>query len=143
MTVVQSDRIEKQIVVRAPRARVWRALIDAQEFGKWFGVRPTSGFTPGARVSGAVTHKGYEHLTWEVTIVAVEPERKFSWRLHPGAVSASDVPDEATTLVEFELADIEGGTLVWIFACGCGAGFALTSAQSWRIKNKWFSRASR
>jgi hypothetical protein len=38
---------------------------------------------------------------------------------------------------------IEGGTLVWIFACGCGAGFALTSAQSWRIKTKWFSRASR
>jgi len=38
---------------------------------------------------------------------------------------------------------IEGGTLVWIFACGCGAGFALTSAQSWRIKTKWFTRASR
>jgi hypothetical protein len=41
------------------------------------------------------------------------------------------------------LQTIEGGTLVWIFACGCGAGFALTSAQSWRIKTKWFSRASR
>jgi hypothetical protein len=37
----------------------------------------------------------------------------------------------------------EGGTLVWIFACGCGAGFALTSAQSWRIKTKWFSSVSR
>jgi hypothetical protein len=41
------------------------------------------------------------------------------------------------------LQTIEGGTLVWIFACGCGAGFALTSAQSWRIKTKWFSPASR
>ena len=38
---------------------------------------------------------------------------------------------------------IEGGTLVWIFACGCGAGFALTSAQSWRTKTKWFTRTSR
>jgi hypothetical protein len=38
---------------------------------------------------------------------------------------------------------IEGGTLVWIFACGCGAGFALASAHSWRIKTKWFSKASR
>ncbi|MBW8711191.1 MAG: hypothetical protein JF631_09100 [Mycobacterium sp.] len=38
---------------------------------------------------------------------------------------------------------IEGGTLVWIFACGCGAGFAITSAQSWRIKTKWFSSANR
>jgi hypothetical protein len=40
------------------------------------------------------------------------------------------------------LQGMEGGTLVWIFACGCGAGFALTSAQSWRIKTKWFSSVS-
>jgi hypothetical protein len=38
---------------------------------------------------------------------------------------------------------LEGGTLVWIFACMCGAGFALASAHSWRIKTKWFSKASR
>jgi hypothetical protein len=25
----------------------------------------------------------------------------------------------------------------------CGAGFALTSAHSWRVKTKWFSKASR
>jgi hypothetical protein len=37
---------------------------------------------------------------------------------------------------------MEGGTLVWIFACGCGAGFALASAHSWRIKTKWFSKAN-
>ena len=33
-----------------------------------------------------------------------------------------------------------GGTLVWVFACMCGAGFALTSAHSWRMKTKWFSQ---
>jgi hypothetical protein len=38
---------------------------------------------------------------------------------------------------------LEGGTLVWFFACTCGAGFALASANSWRIKTKWFTRASR
>ena len=31
-----------------------------------------------------------------------------------------------------------GAALVWLFACACGAGFALTSAQSWRQKVKWF-----
>jgi len=41
------------------------------------------------------------------------------------------------------LQTVEGGTLVWIFACGCGAGFAITSAQSWRMKTKWFTKASR
>jgi hypothetical protein len=33
-----------------------------------------------------------------------------------------------------------GAGLVWFFACLCGAGFALTSAQSWRQKIKWFQR---
>jgi hypothetical protein len=46
-----------------------------------------------------------------------------------------------TTLVP-SLQQIENGNLVWFFACMCGAGFALSSAQSWRIKTKWFSKAS-
>jgi hypothetical protein len=41
------------------------------------------------------------------------------------------------------LQPIENGTLVWFFACICGAGFALTSAHSWRVKTKWFSTANR
>jgi len=40
------------------------------------------------------------------------------------------------------LQPIENGTLVWFFACLCGAGFALTSAHSWRVKTKWFSSAN-
>ncbi|WP_372489522.1 hypothetical protein [Candidatus Mycolicibacterium alkanivorans] len=34
---------------------------------------------------------------------------------------------------------LEGGTLVWFFACTCGAGFTLASVHSWRIKTKWFT----
>lgn len=36
-----------------------------------------------------------------------------------------------------------GSVLVWVFACGCGAGFAITSAESWRNKTRWFTSASR
>ena len=36
-----SDRIERSIEIRAPLARVWRALADAEEFGAWFGVELT------------------------------------------------------------------------------------------------------
>jgi hypothetical protein len=36
-----------------------------------------------------------------------------------------------------------GTTLIWVFACMCGAGFAITSAQSWRMKTKWFTSANR
>ena len=132
MPAVMSDRIEKQIVVRAPRSRVWRALTNSQEFGTWFGVRPDAPFEPGARSTGAVTHKGYEHLTWEVTIVAMEPEHRFSWRWHPGEVSAKDVPDEPTTLVVFELEDVEGGTLVKVIEKGFDAIPATRRADAFR-----------
>ena len=39
------------------------------------------------------------------------------------------------------LQTVQGTTLVWVFACACGAGFALTSAHSWRLRTKWFTRA--
>ena len=47
-----------------------------------------------------------------------------------------------TTVLIPSLQPLENGTLVWIFACLCGAGFALTSAHSWRIRTKWFTKAS-
>jgi hypothetical protein len=47
------------------------------------------------------------------------------------------------TVLVPSLQPVEGGTLVWVFACMCGAGFALTSAYSWRIRTKWFSKANR
>ena len=58
-----TDRIEKEIVIKAPRARVWRALTEAAEFGKWFGAEMEGAFAPGARARGRITHAGYEHLT--------------------------------------------------------------------------------
>jgi uncharacterized membrane protein SirB2 len=47
------------------------------------------------------------------------------------------------TAVVPSLQEIEGGSLVWLFACSCGAGFALASGHSWRVKTKWFTGASR
>ena len=44
MPAVNTDRIEKKVLLRAPRLRVWRALTSAQEFGQWFGVEYASGF---------------------------------------------------------------------------------------------------
>jgi hypothetical protein len=40
-----------------------------------------------------------------------------------------------------QLQAIEGGILVWCFACFCGAGFALASAHSWRKRVRWFRGA--
>ena len=119
MPVVQTDRIEKQVLLRAPRSRVWRALTETKEFSQWFGVKLTGTFTPGARLRGQVTHKGYEHLTLELTVDRVEPERLFSWRWHPNAIDpAADYSAEPTTLVVFELEEVDGSTLLKVVESG-------------------------
>lgn len=35
------------------------------------------------------------------------------------------------------LQPVENGRLVWLFACTCGAVFALAAAHSWRIRTRW------
>lgn len=103
-----NDRIEKQVLLNAPRSRVWRALTDAAEFGAWFGVRLAGELRPGARVAGRITSPGYEHLNLVMLVERVEPERLFSYRWHPNAVDAGrDYSGEPTTLVEFTLEEID------------------------------------
>jgi uncharacterized protein YndB with AHSA1/START domain len=36
---MSTDRIEKRVMLRASLDRVWRAISDSEEFGRWFGVR--------------------------------------------------------------------------------------------------------
>jgi uncharacterized protein YndB with AHSA1/START domain len=119
MSTTTTDRIEKRILLRAPRARVWRALTDSQEFGAWFQSAFTEPFRPGARVKGRITHPGYEHLVVDFVIEKMEPERLFSYRWHPNAVDPSlDYSKEPMTLVEFTLEDVEDGTLLTVVETG-------------------------
>jgi uncharacterized protein YndB with AHSA1/START domain len=114
-----ADRIEKRVVLRAPRARVWRALTDATEFGKWFGVKLQGPFKEGATVRGQITYPGYEHLTMEVEVERIEPERYFAYRWHPAAVDPKvDYSSEPATLVEFRLEETGGSTVLVIVESG-------------------------
>ncbi|HEU0063169.1 MAG TPA: SRPBCC family protein [Hyphomicrobiaceae bacterium] len=116
------DRIEKRIELKAPVWRVWRALTDHLEFGQWFGVKLEEPFQPGHRSRGQITHPGYEHVPWEVTVQTMEPERLFSFTWHPYAVDpAIDYAKEPTTLVEFRLEAQAGGTLLVVTESGFAA----------------------
>ncbi len=110
-------KIEKQVVLRAPLERVWRAISDAEEFGRWFGVRFDGPFVAGTSVTAAISpttvdgevaerqepHAGVRS-TWQ--IVTVEPPRRFAYRWHPFAVDPGvDYDQEPTTLVEFTLSE--------------------------------------
>ena len=115
-----TDRIERKVLLTAPRSRVWHALTDPKEFGDWFGVSLQSkAMVAGKPLRGNVTHPGYEHVVFEVMIERVEPERLLSWRWHPYAVNpAIDYSGEPTTLVVFELEDAPGGTLLRVVESG-------------------------
>jgi uncharacterized protein YndB with AHSA1/START domain len=116
---MSTDRIEKRIVLRAPRARVWQVLANAETFGEWFGVKLKGSFAPGARLAGEVTHKGYEHVRFEIAVERMEPEKLFSWRWHPNAIDPKiDYSGEPTTLVVFELEETAEGTVLTVVESG-------------------------
>jgi uncharacterized protein YndB with AHSA1/START domain len=117
---ISTDRVERKILLKAPRSRVWRALSDAKEFGDWFGVDFTGKtFVAGKHVQGKITYPGYEHLVMEVLIERMVPEQLLSWRWHPAAIDSSiDYSGEPTTLVVFELVEGEGGTLLTVVESG-------------------------
>lgn len=120
--MTQTDRIEKKIVLKAARARVWRALTSVPEFNAWFRVNLKGEFRPGATLRGNITYPQYEHLTAELTVEQVRPQELFSYRWHPYAVDPNvDYSSEPTTLVEFRLQETPEGTLLTVVESGFDA----------------------
>jgi uncharacterized protein YndB with AHSA1/START domain len=114
-----SDRIEKQIELRAPVSRVWKALTDYQQFGEWFRVKLDGPFVAGHVSRGHITYPGYEHLQWEAVVQRMEPEHLFSYTWHPYAIDPHfDYSKETPTLVEFRLEKTATGTLLRITESG-------------------------
>jgi uncharacterized protein YndB with AHSA1/START domain len=127
---MNTDIIRKETLLRAAPERVWRALSDSGEFGRWFGIRFDAPFAPGATMSGAIigtevdaevakAQKQYEGKKFEITIERMEPERLFSFRWHPHAVDVDvDYSAEPTTLIEFRMEPAEGGVRLTITESG-------------------------
>ena len=130
---MSTDRIEKEVLLRAPLERVWQVISDADEFGRWFGVRFDGPFVPGASVTGVITpttvddevaraQEPYAGKADTRQIVAVEPKRRLAFRWHPYAVdSVTDYSQEPTTLVEFTLDETAEGVLLRIVESGFDA----------------------
>ncbi|HVY44430.1 MAG TPA: SRPBCC family protein [Minicystis sp.] len=128
-----TDRIEKKILLKASRARVFRALTDAEEFGSWFGVKLDGPFVAGARVRGVIeptrvdaavarAQEPFRGLPVELAVERIEPERLFSFRWHPHAIEPGvDYAAEPMTLVEFRLDDAERGVLLTVIESGFDA----------------------
>lgn len=115
------ERVERSLMIEAPRRRVWRALTDAESFGNWFGADLRGQrFVPGQRAHGAMTKEGCDHYMFDVIVEAIEPEHHFSYRWHPFAGDpAADLSREPMTLVSFTLTPLgEARTKITVIESG-------------------------
>jgi uncharacterized protein YndB with AHSA1/START domain len=127
---MSTDRIEKQILLRAPRERVWRAISDAKEFGIWFGVAFDGPFAPNTRLTGKIVptkmdekiakmQEPYTGKAYDWTVERIEPMQQISFRWHPYDLEEGvDYSKEPATLIEFVLEDAPGGILLKISESG-------------------------
>ena len=125
-----TDRIEKSVLLRAPRERVWRAISDSKQFGSWFGVEFEGPFVAGKSIVGkmvtttvdpevAKRQEAYKGHRFEFAVDRVEPMRLFSFRWHPFAMDSSvDYSKEPTTLVVFNLDEVKDGTMLTVTESG-------------------------
>lgn len=138
--MVSSEKIERRVVLRAPVSRVWRAIADAREFGRWFGVELEGDFAAGKTMKGVFVEEFDESAlmayqkslgltpskvklpggsTTFCTVERIEPERYFSFRWIPyGIDEEADPEHEPTTLVEFRLEPDRDGTVLTIVESG-------------------------
>lgn len=125
-----TDRIEKKVLLRAPRERVWHAISDAKQFGTWFGVEFEGSFAADKRMIGRIVpttvdpevaklQEAHRGTPFEFAIDRIEPPRIFSFRWHPYAVDKDfDYSKEPSTLVMFELQEVAEGTMLTVTESG-------------------------
>jgi uncharacterized protein YndB with AHSA1/START domain len=123
---MNTDRIEKQILLKAPREKVWRAITDSREFGAWFGMRLDGPFVAGRKITGRIApttvdpevakmQEPFAGKAVELFVHRVEPETRFCLQWHPFAVDPKvDYSQEPMTLITFLLEEKPGGTLLTI-----------------------------
>jgi uncharacterized protein YndB with AHSA1/START domain len=140
-----TDRIEKRVTLKAPRARVWKAISDSREFGEWFHASFEGPFVAGTQVNGIMTEAGYEGEPFIAWVERIEPERHFSLRWHPYSIEkGSDYSNEPTTLVTFELEERGGETVLTIVESGFDALPASRRAKAFESNSEgWAIQSER
>ncbi|TAN01691.1 MAG: vanillate O-demethylase oxidoreductase VanB [Rhodanobacteraceae bacterium] len=125
-----TDRIEKQVLLQAPRERVWRALSEAEQFGTWFGVAFDGPFVEGERLTGTITptqvdaevaamQTPYAGTPFEWFVEKIEPMQRIAFRWHPFGIDKTiDYSHEPMTLIVFELHEATNGILLTVTESG-------------------------
>lgn len=124
------DSIKKEVLLKAEKPRVWRALTESKEFGAWFGMKIEGPFKLGVKMFGEIQpttvdpeiakmQEPYKGHRFELFVERMEPQDVFAIKWHPYAVDLnSDYSKEPMTTVTFTLAEKPGGTLLTIVESG-------------------------
>lgn len=127
---MSTDQIRKTIVLAATRERAWRAISDAVEFGRWFGVAFDGPFVPGTRLTGRIVptqvdpevarlQEPHVGKPFEFLVESIEPRERIVFRWHPFAIDpAADYSGEPMTRIVFELSDDPGGVRLTVTESG-------------------------
>jgi uncharacterized protein YndB with AHSA1/START domain len=123
---MNTDSIQKKVVLRAPLEKVWRALSDSKEYGAWFGMKFDAPFVPGAHLRGFLApsvidpqQHPYIGTPIDITIEEVKPMTKLSMRWHPFALDPKvDYSAEPTTLVVYTLEPMKEGVALTVTESG-------------------------
>ncbi len=120
------DSIRKHTVLRAPLERVWSAITDSSQFGRWFGSEFDGPFVEGEAVAGRMVpsevdaegtdeQQQYAGMRWTAHVVAIEPMSRFAFRWN------ADSESDALTTVSFELEETADGVALTITESGFDA----------------------
>ncbi|WP_206240982.1 SRPBCC family protein [Novosphingobium terrae] len=152
---MNTDQVEKQVILRASRERVWQAISDSAQFGTWFGVAFDGPFVAGQEIVGRITpttvdpavaalqepHRG---TAFKVFVERIEPMHSFAFRWHPFAIDpAHDYEAEPMTLVTFTLSDAEGGVLLSITETGFDQLPLARRAMAWQANDGGWQHQTR
>lgn len=127
---MNTDQIQKKIVLNAPIDRVWKAISDSARFGAWFGVKFDGPFVAGSQLIGRIAptqvdpevakmQEPHTGKPFQILVETIDPMHRFAFRWHPFAIDpAYDYSSEPMTLVTFDLAGDVKETLLTITESG-------------------------
>lgn len=127
---MNTDGIKKQILLAAPKSKVWQAITNSSEFGAWFGMKLEGPFIAGQTIKGAIAptqvdpevaklQEPHAGKPVEMFVDSIEPETKFCLKWHPFAIDPKvDYSKEPMTLITFTLEEQGSSTLLTITETG-------------------------
>lgn len=110
------DLIQREIIVNASQEKVYNAIVDPNKITSWFPDKVEGSLEAGE--SAIFTFTEHDHQA-RVFVEESTPYNYFSYRWVPGGNgSLEEQKDINTTLVEFILEEIDGGTKVTLKESG-------------------------